>query len=233
MKAQGKLNSVAPDLWTLSFPLRMLGVDLQRNVTVLRLPSEKLIIHSTAPFSHDDVASIQHLGEPGWIIDTLLRHDTFSEQGTKAFPGIPYLVPDGFVAEGVSTAPLLPPPVEWNGEVDVLLVGGAPSFGEVVMLHRPSRTLIVADLLFNFPGKHGIVMELFLKVGAVGGKHDPGVTRPFKRAIEDEAAFTESIHRILEWDFDRVIVGHGEMIRSGGKEKLRSALRHAGISGRS
>jgi hypothetical protein len=34
---------------------------------------------------------------------------------------------------------------------------------------------------------------------------------------------------ILAWDFDRVIVGHGDVIERGGKEKLRAALAAAGF----
>ena len=32
-----------------------------------------------------------------------------------------------------------------------------------------------------------------------------------------------SIQQVLEWDFDRIIVGHGEVVETGGKEALRQA----------
>jgi hypothetical protein len=35
--------------------------------------------------------------------------------------------------------------------------------------------------------------------------------------------------RLATWDFDRIIVGHGTPIESGGKEKLWSTLRAAGV----
>ena len=231
MKPTEKLKSIVPEVWMMSFPLMTLGVDLQRNVTILRLASKKLIVHSTAPFSADDVASIRQLGEPGWIVEGLLRHDTFATQGTKAFPGVPYLATERAELDGVGAESVFPPPAEWGDEVAVLPVNGVPSFGEIAMLHRPTRTLIAGDLLFNFPGKQDLVKKVFLNLGAVVGKYDPGVTRPFKRAIEDEMAFVESVRAILEWDFDRIIVAHGEPIRSGGKEKLRTTLKHAGIGG--
>lgn len=229
MKVALKLKKLAPDLWMMVFPLTVLGVDLQRNVTILRLSSGKLIIHSTAPFTPTDIEVIHELGEPAWIADVLLRHDTFSAQGSAAFPEAIYLAPEGFEAEGVSTLPLLPAPAEWAGEIEVALIRGVPAFSEIVMFHRASRTLIVGDLLFNFDGKQDLLTKVFLKIGSVGGKHDPGMTRPFKNAIEDEEAFAASIHAILEWDFDRVIVGHGVPIRSGGKEKMRATFDNAGI----
>jgi hypothetical protein len=45
----------------------------------------------------------------------------------------------------------------------------------------------------------------------------------FKMAIRDRAAFRESLDTVLAWDFDRVIVGHGENIASGGRAVLREA----------
>lgn len=224
------LQPIAPNLWLLEYPLKMLGVDLHRNVAVIRLASGKLIIHSTAPFSPEDVAAITALGEPAWIIDTLLRHDTFALEGRKAFPSAAYLAPEGFAAkDSCRTEPLIPPPSEWSGEVDVLAIEGAPAFGEVVVLHRPSRTLIVADLVFNFPGEQRVFKKLLLKLAAVGGRHDPGITLPFKKAITDKAAYLDSVRKVLSWDFDRIIVGHGVPVESGGKEKLRLAIENAGI----
>jgi glyoxylase-like metal-dependent hydrolase (beta-lactamase superfamily II) len=55
------------------------------------------------------------------------------------------------------------------------------------------------------------------------------MTVPFKKAVEDPAAFAASVNRMLAWDFDRVIVGHGEPIETGGKEKVRAAIRAAGF----
>lgn len=51
-----------------------------------------------------------------------------------------------------------------------------------------------------------------------------------KASVKDRAAFESSLGTILGWDFDRVIVGHGDVIESGGKAKLRAALEAAGFS---
>ena len=223
---------LAPNLWLLAYPLKMLGVNLGRNVTIIRLNAGKLIIHSTAPFTSPDVAAIRELGEPEWIVDTLLRHDTFAAQGRVAFPSARYLAPEGFSKDpGLRIEPLVPPPAEWTEEVAVASVEGAPEFGEIVTLHRPTRTLIVADLIINFVGEQNLWAKLLLRIAAVGGKHDPGMTVPFKKAIRDEAAFAASLRTILSWDFDRIIVGHGTPIPAGGKEILRATIRNAGVAG--
>lgn len=142
-----------------------------------------------------------------------------------------YLVPEGFAVEGVSSVPLFPPPAEWGSEIEVLPVDGVPSYGEIVVFHRATRTLIVGDLLINFSGKQDLLTKVFLKIGAAKGKYDPGVTRPLVHAIEDPQALASSLRQILTWDFDRIIVGHGEPIRNGGKDKLRRAFSAVGIEG--
>jgi hypothetical protein len=220
---------LAENLWLLPYPLKMLGADLRRNVTLIRLRSGKIVIHSTAPFTPAEVAAIRALGEPGWLLDGFLRHDTFAKEGREAFPGLPFLAPEGFSAVvGFPTKPITPAPAEWDGELLALEIRGMPEARDTAMLHLPSQTLILTELLFNFGSDEPLWTELLLRV-AVGGEHHPGLSRPFKAGVKDEAAFRSSIATILSWDFDRVIVGHGDVIEHDGKAKLRAALEAAGF----
>ncbi len=220
---------LAENLWLLPYPLKMLGADLRRNVTLIRLRSGKLIIHSTAPFAPEDVAAIRALGEPGWLLDGILRHDTFAKEGREAFPGIPYLAPEGFAqVVGFPTQPIPPTPPEWDGELLALEIQGIPEARDIAMLHIPSRTLILTELVFNFGDDEPLWTELLLRA-AIGSQHHPGMSRPFKAGVKDATAFKNSLATMLSWDFDRVIVGHGDVIESGGKEKLRAALETAGF----
>ena len=217
------------NLWLLAYPLKMLGADLRRNVTLIRLLSGKIVIHSTAPFSPEDVSAIRALGEPGWLLDGILRHDTFAKEGRAAFPGIPYLAPEGFSeVVGFPTEPIVPAPAEWDGELLALEIQGAPAARDTALFHVPSRTLILTELVFNFGSDEPIWTELLLRA-AVGGRHHPGMSRPVKAGVKDEAAFQSSLATILGWDFDRVIVGHGDVIDHDGKGKLRTAIAAAGF----
>lgn len=230
MNALNHPQELAENLWLLPFPLKMMGADMRRNVTIVRLHSGRLLIHSTAPFSPEDVAAIRALGEPGWLLDGVLRHDTFAKEGRAAFPGIPYLAPQGFSEiVGFPTSPIVPPPAEWDGELLALEIQGAPKARDTALLHTPSRTLILTELIFNFGDDEPVWTELLLRV-AVGGEHHPGMARPYKAGIEDEELFKHSMNSILSWDFDRVIVGHGDVIASDGKARLREALRAAGFA---
>ena len=95
----------------MSFPLRAFGIDFRRNVTLLRIADRRVVIHSTAPFTQKDVAAIRRFGEPAWLLDATLMHDTFAKEGRATQPNLPYLAPNGFEkAYGVAAQPLDPPP---------------------------------------------------------------------------------------------------------------------------
>jgi hypothetical protein len=223
------MKALAENLWLLTYPLKLLGVDMRRNVTVIRLASGQVIVHSTAPFGPADITKIRGLGPTGWLVEAMRFHDTFSGHGHDIFPGVPFLAPTGFSeVVGFPTEPLLPAPAAWGDEVQVIHVSGNESYDEHVIFHRPSRTLVVADLAFNFPDDEPLWAELLVRA-AVGRDHHPGMSRPFRHAVGDEPAFRRSMDAMMEWDFDRVIVGHGDVIETGGKEKLALMLANAGL----
>ncbi len=220
--------NLAENLWLLRFPLKLLGADLHRNVTVMRLRSGDLVVHSTGPFALEDVAHITALGKPAWVLDTMLRHDTFAKRGKEVFPDAAYLAPEGFSKlVGFPTGPLLPPPAEWGDEVEVVRIEGVPSMEEHAVFHRPSRTLIVADMLFNF-GADAPLWTRTLMLAAVGSKHDPGLARSMRWGVKDRVAFVHSLAAVEAWDFDRIIVGHGEIVETDGKRQYQEALHAAG-----
>lgn len=223
------MNPIAPGLWTLRYPLKVLGTDHGRTVTVIRLSSGKLIIHSMAPFTAQDLEAIRHLGDPAWLVEAMLLHDTYAAKGAEHFPGLPLLGPPGF-EEIVKfpVHPLFPAPAEWEDEVEVIRLEGAPKLEEHLFLHIPSRTLIVADLVFNFRADETGWNRFFHR--HIAGFHRyPGTSRIFRLFVADKETFRRSLGEVMERDFDRIIPGHGEIIESGGKELLQRAMVEAGF----
>lgn len=223
------MHQVADQVWALYYPLKVLGTRHGRNVTVLRLSSGRLMVHSMAPFSEIEMAQICAVGAPGWLVEAMLLHDTYAGEGRRCFPEIPFLGPPGFgELVGFPTAPLAPPPAEWQGEIEVLSLAGIPKLKEHLLLHIPSRTLIVADLIFNFSSAENGWDRFFHRYIA-GFKRYPGMSRIFRFAVEDRAAFEASLATVMQRDFDRIIVGHGKLIESNGKALLQQALNDAGF----
>jgi hypothetical protein len=216
-----KMDKLAGNIWLLSYPLKTLGVDIRRNVTVIRLESGRLVIHSTAAFSQEDIAAIRELGEPGWLVEGMIDHDTFSKEGRAAFPGIPFLAPPGF-SERVDfeVGDLNSPPAEWLPELEVIPIEGAPKMAESVLFHRPSGTLVVCDLLFNFPEVDSMWSKVLLTM-VLGTDPAPGFSKRVKMAIKDDAAFAASLEKVKALPVQRVVPGHGVVLEQDAKARMR------------
>ncbi len=221
---EAAVDRIAENVWILRYPLRLLGVEIGRSVTIIRLGNGKLVIHSTAPFTAADVAAIQSLGKPGWMVDVTAFHNSFAEEGRRAFPLLRYLVPDRFPkAIALKCEPLDPAPAEWAGQLEVLRIEGVPRIQEHAVFHAPSRTLIVGDLLFNF-GQHALGWTKFFARRVMRLKELVGMSPFFRMMIRDQRAFDDSIRKILRWEFDRIIVGHGEIIEFEAKQRVSELL---------
>ena len=222
------MRQIAQDIWELTYPLSLLGFQVGRRVTLMRLASGRLVILSTAAFKPDDVEAMRALGEPSFLLEATKAHDSFAAAGRAAFPDIPYLVPAGFPkTAALRAAPLETAPSEWEGELAIRKIEGMPWVQEHVFFHKPSRTLIVADLLFNFAESSRLtqfVARHFMRLPDL-----VGMSVAFRMMIRDRDAFRRSLEDILQWDFDRIVVGHGAIIKSNGQERLRSVLRQAGL----
>ena len=222
---QATWRQLADDVALISFPWRVLGIDFKRNVTLLRIADGRVVVHSTAPFTEQDIVAIRRFGEPGWLVEATLMHDTFAKEGRKALQNIPYLAPDGFVeATEVQAESLSAPPQEWDGEIDVLRIDGV-RMNEHALFHRRSRTLVVADLFFSFPQETSGWPRFFIR-------HVMRLPRLFGISalyrllvIRDKEAFARSMRALLAFDFERLVVAHSEPIETDGKRAVEQALR--------
>jgi hypothetical protein len=212
----------------MSFPWRTLGIDFRRNVTLLRLNDGRVVIHSTAPFTDEDIAAIYRFGEPAWLVEATLMHDTFAKEGHTAFRDLPYLAPDGFTkASGISTDSLHPPPSDWNGQIDVFRIDGM-RMNEHALFHRRSRTLVVADLFFSLPaetrGWPGFFARHFMRLPQLFG-----ISAFFRLMINDRPAFERSVNALMQSDFEKVIVAHWKPLDTHAKPEVERALRDFGF----
>jgi hypothetical protein len=116
-------------------------------------------------------------------------------------------------------------PSLWTDEIDQVHVQGLGLFlDEIVFYHRRSRSLIVADLLFNLSEKDAWITRTMgsLVVGPFPACRFARIYRP---AVTDRRRMRTAAERILNWDFDQIIVGHGAVVENNGKEVFRTAFR--------
>ena len=220
-----KWRQLTDDVAVMSFPWRVLGINFGRNVTLLRLGDGRVVIHSTAPFTKNDVEAIRRFGEPAWLVDASLLHDTFAKEGRLAFPDLPYLAPNGFgKVSGIPVQSLADPPGDWKDEIDILKIDGH-RMSEHLFLHRRSATLVVSDLFFSFPvetrGWPRFFVRQIMRLPRLFG-----VSAFFRfLTIQDRAAFERSMRALMRWNFDRLIVAHGDPIEKEARPLVERALR--------
>lgn len=223
------MTKLTENLWLYRYDLETLGVNIGRNVTVIRLESGDLVIHSTAPFSESDVLEIRSLGQPSWIVEGMVDHDTFSAKGRTAFPNIPFLAPPDLQSRlDFQIDSLEMPPEEWDTELEIIPIKGAPKMAEYVFFHHPSGTLIVCDLLFHFPEPPSFWSKLLLTL-AVGKNPAPGFSKRLKMAIDDEEAFRASILKVISLPIKRIIPGHGEVLENNAGERAKQLFAKQGF----
>ena len=220
------LEELAPDLWVASRPLPIRVGDIGARMTVIRSPGGALMLHSPVKLDPPLQRALEELGSVRWLVGPSKVHHLFLADYTNAFPGAALCGAPGLAEKRRDLAfqhvlSSTPPP-GWPDEVELQLVEGAPLMNEVALLHRPSRTLVLTDLVFHvLPGPSNRARLFHWLVGATGrfGPH-----RIIRLAIRDRAAARRSIDRILGWDFDRIVMSHGEIVRSDGHHLLEDAF---------
>ena len=220
------LEPLAADLWVARRPLPLAVGDVGARMTVLRLPDRSLMLHSPVQLDASLVQALRELGAVKWLLGPSKVHHLFLGDYVKAFPDAALCGAPGLAEKRRDLAfqhvlaPQLPP--GWPESVKLQLVEGAPFMNEVALLHTPSRTLVLTDLVFNVQPEATNRARLFhWLVGATGhfGPH-----RLIRFGIRDRAAARRSLDRILAWDFDRVVMSHGEVVSTGGHRLVEQAF---------
>lgn len=225
------LHALDEGLWIAPSGHRVLGIHAHRQLVVVRLPGEKLWIHSPDHVSPELRDAFAGLGRVTHVMAPSLWHDECLETFQAAYPeallhgtmGMAGSHPKLRISRALSDVPH----PDWAGELDQHLVRGMPRMNEVVFLHRRSRTLILADLAMNVGPPGSFSDWVVFSLAGAWGRFTP--TRFCRRLMTDRKAVRASIEHILRWDFDRILVGHGRPIETSGKAALREAFAFLGV----
>jgi len=229
----GALKCLAPGIWIARSPLRFWGVEVGRLTTVVRLRDGQLLIYSPAPLTAGLSRELTALGEVRFVVPASNLHGhRFMEQYRNAFP----------TAE-LWAAPMLDrkrrdlwfdgllgsvPDPRWSDDLDQAAFMGNRWLTEIVFLHRASGTLLVGDLAYNLgPGVAPLTkLVAWLPFpspwGGLWTKLGPSAL--YRRSVRNRLAARHCIEEILDWEFDRIIVGHGEIVETGGHDAFRTAF---------
>jgi len=217
------------NIWEQEMPIRFGGMPLWHRMTVIRLTGGGLVVHSPTSLDFVSQEEFQKLGPVAAIVAPSWWHDLYLRQYLNAYPsaqlyGAPTLVKWNRSLPFAEVLGDLSPSL-WSDEIDQIHVQGIGLFlDEIVFYHRRSRSLIVADLLFNLSEKDAWITRTMgsLVIGPYPGCR---FARLYRAAVTDRRRMHSAVERILDWDFDQIVVGHGAVVENNGKEVFRAAFR--------
>jgi hypothetical protein len=216
------MRQLHTDLWVAESPLRFLGIEVGARMTVVRLPAGELLLHSPVRATPELVREVRRVGEVAHLIAPNRLHHLFVAEWKREFPEASIHVAPGVEKKrpDLSISGLLSdqPDAGWAGSLDQVLLRGVPKMNETAFFHRTSGTLIGTDLAFNVgPSSPPLTRAAFRCLGCYG-RLSPSI---FERLLtSDKQAFGRSLDRVMDWPFDRVVVAHGEVTETGGREEL-------------
>lgn len=220
------------DIWIVdSGPFSAMGMKLPVRMTVIRLGDGSLLLHSPTRHTPELAKALTALGPIRHLVAPTMAHWSFLKDWQEAFPdatswGVPVLrtrapVQQSHVridADLGDTAPS-----DWAEAIDQGIVRGVGGFEEAWFFHKPSRTLVLTDLIENLdPQKLGpvtaSVMRATLATAGTSALHARLALRP--NAADVRAAFDT----MLALEPEAVVFAHGDIFRGRGTEQLREAF---------
>lgn len=223
---------VTKGVWIVDSAHHMAGAPLPVRMTVLQLGGGDLLLHSPTRFTPRTEAALQQIGPITHVVAPNTVHWSYMTGWQKHVPGATYWAVPGLrkrravVSFALRLDQDLPDgePQPWHGNIECILVKGL-GVTEAALFHRPSRTLVLTDLVVNVEtGK--LPGPLSLGARLVGSAAPHGRAPIYARlAFKARGKPTsEAAARILALEPERVIFSHGDWFDSDAPARLRRSL---------
>lgn len=229
------LKPAAPDVWIVdSGPIKPLGlIPLPIRMTVVRLPSGDLLLHSPTRFNFalraelERIGPIRHLVAPNSAHWTLVKswQDHVPDAKTWAAPGLRerrQVKQSGVRLDEDLGAE---PPREWGDAFRLVRVPGLGGFREICFFHLPSRSLILTDIVQNL--ERSKLPAPFSAFAALAGATAPHGRAPIylRAVVKGKGASARNAARhLVDLAPERVIFAHGRWFDRDGTAQLKRSL---------
>lgn len=228
------LKSIGPDIWIADGPVVQWGYlgwrfPFPTRMTVVRLPDGRLWVHSpTAPDEKllagiDALGPVAHLVSPNAIhhISIAAWAQRYPDARTWASPGV-RARSDAAFSDDLENAP----PPEWAEVIDQRIAEGSKALQEVIFFHKPSRVLILADMIENFETER-VAPPLYRFLARLAGIAAPNGKAPMDLRMT-YLGKRDRLRPTVEWMFacqpQKVVIAHGKWFEENGEAELRRAF---------
>jgi hypothetical protein len=206
-------------LWVAAAPQNFMGMHLGTRMTIVKRPDGGAIVHSPIALCDALRGEVEAIGPVVAVIAPNAYHHLYAGEWAAAYPEARLVGPKALEKKrpDLKLSAFLEdePDVAWAGTLSQVRVLGT-LLKETVFFHAPSRTLVSSDLLENFATSPHWPTRMYLKVSGIHGK--PGVGRLLRLMYRDRDQVRASIERVLAWDFDRIVLAHGDLVAERGPQ---------------
>jgi hypothetical protein len=202
-----------------------MGLHVGTRMTVIRLSSGELLLHSPIPLSSELRTAIDALGQVAHIVCPNLFHHMYAAEAATAYPQAMLHGPANLQSKrrDLRFGAVLTdqPHSDWRGDLELLTIEGCV-LGETVFYHPATRTLIACDLVENFHQSSHWLTRNYLRLGGVLGR--VGWHPLLRVAYRDRKLARTCIDRLLAWPFERVVLAHGDLLTDNAHALVREGL---------
>lgn len=241
----------------LSSPFKRFGiVKIGGRGTIVKLKTGNLAVFNPVALTPEAKAKVEQLSQSGpsgtvrYLIAPDYEHHIFLTPWAKEYPDANVIGPEGlpekhtkddankgtkfhhvFTPDNKNQMSITP---EFDDEFNYEYFHSHQN-KELVFFHKPTRTMIEADLLFNLPANEqfsksnedpraGIMTKLFtIFTNTTNTKWQQRLLYYGVGAM-DRKGFRASLEKVHNWgEFDRIIPCHGDVIEQGGSRILKEA----------
>jgi hypothetical protein len=223
--AAHRMTPFADGVWLDTDPIRIVGMPLTATMTVLRLRDGSVLVHSPLAMTDARRAAVAALGPVAHLYAPNLFHHLSLGDWAAAFSSARVHAPAGLATKRHDlrcdrTHRTTPEPA-FADVIDELAIDGF-RMQETVLFHRPSRTLVVADLVHNVGRPRHPWAQAYTR--AMGFYDRIALSRMLRWfAVSDRAAMRRSVDALLALPLERIVVGHGTPITAHARDALAGA----------
>lgn len=226
------IKEITPDVYTFSRPFsRFFGLfPMGGRSTAVKLSNGSVWVVASTPLSPETKKTVEALGPVQYIMAADVDHHFFLTEWVNAYPDAKVIgmegLPEKKKAEkwnftGVYGVDAPETTYGFEDDIQACYFSGF-SKKDVAWLHVKSKTLIVADLIFNLPANEQYSKSKSSpKPAFFFPKFEPG-NEFHQKFVWNEGKNKEAMKKdaatVKEWDFERIIMCHGDVIDTDAKQ---------------
>ena len=211
------------------------GLPYPTRCVIARLENGDLWVWSPVKLTADLRTEVARLGPVRHLVSPNKLHHLYLQEWKAAYPEASLWGPQSTIRKRIDLhfreALKDSPPSEWLPDIDQAWFRGSFAMDEIVFLHRPSATAIVADLIQTFSDR-------FLRehwgswrfLARLDGLTQDQACAPLEWRLSfiNRPPARRARDKVLSWNCQRVIVAHGEWPRANGNALLAKSFRWLG-----